>query len=469
MPGSVFPKPLYESTENDLFESYVAPQVRSLQTAISGVQQSALQAAARLEEQAAPAVESVRSWKLPSPMELFGLADPEATAATPAQPTTAPSRSWKLPSPFDLFGAPEPEPAATTTTTAARPAAGTPVAMPSASRPTSAGSPSFSSGKSPEGQSRVYQTAINSGLDDEGARVLVAVTETEGGWGGAIGDEGQSRGIYQMHERGEMPGFRAWVREQGIPGDPNQLAYDPEVATRYAATTYLGNAVKQGRAMGLSGPDLATFVQRTGQRSVRPETTGENYSRLFGAGARPGATPAEQTPAAQAQAPRWGTYTPETLTPNQFSEGREQGLSAAEAAAVCGPAAAVAFARANGRNPTLREAKELGQSLGVWSTAGMKGPASQVTLLQKMGVPARLQTGADWGQIAREVQSGHPVILDSPGHYWVATGYDPRTGEFELGASAGVLTAARGKTRWRPEEIPSLGMGDIRSTIFLGQ
>ena len=47
------------------------------------------------------------------------------------------------------------------------------------------------------------------------------------------------------------------------------------------------------------------------------------------------------------------------LTPNQLNEGTDQGLDASTALSICGPAAAVAFARANGRTPSLREAYEL--------------------------------------------------------------------------------------------------------------
>jgi hypothetical protein len=178
---------------------------------------------------------------------------------------------------------------------------------------------------------------------------------------------------------------------------------------------------------------------------------------------------AAAAPGSSGAAPAPGTYTPETLTPNQFTEGQAQGLSRAEAVAICGPAAAVAFARANGRQPTIREAKELAQNLGLWDVdQGMHGPASQVQLLDKMGVPSRLAEGADWAAISREVQAGRPVIVDTPKHYYTVTGYDPRTGEFEFGQSAGVLTASKGKTRYRPEEIPGLGMGAPRATIYMG-
>jgi len=133
-------------------------------------------------------------------------------------------------------------------------------------------------------QARIYRVALENGLDEEGARVLVAVTETEAGLFGALGDGGQSRGPFQFYEGGQMPAFRQWVQANGIPGDPNQLVHDPEIATSFAASNYLGAAIKRGQAQGLHGADLATYAQRTGQVSVSPERTGENYQRLFATG-----------------------------------------------------------------------------------------------------------------------------------------------------------------------------------------
>ena len=142
-------------------------------------------------------------------------------------------------------------------------------------------------GSNPEKQAVAYQEALASGLDQEGAQILVAVTETEGGLTGDIGDQGQSRGGYQFHEGGQMPGFRAWLRQQGIQGDPNDLVHDIRLTTRYAATGYLGRAIAAGRAAGLRGAELATYVQTHGQVSVDPWKTGQNYERLYGGGQTP--------------------------------------------------------------------------------------------------------------------------------------------------------------------------------------
>jgi hypothetical protein len=153
---------------------------------------------------------------------------------------------------------------------------------------------------------------------------------------------------------------------------------------------------------------------------------------------------------------------------NQFTQGQKEGLTAAQAIAVCGPAAAVAFSRANGRNPTLKEATDMAQNLGLWDEhVGMHGPASQVQLLEKMGVPSRLAEGADEAALAREIQAGRPAIIDTPQHYYVAQGYDPQTRQFDFGESAKVLKASGGRSRYRLDELASLGMGAPRASIYM--
>lgn len=295
------------------------------------------------------------------------------------------------------------------------------------------------------------QEAARLGIDPDTA---VRVANTEGGFGdptrqsdfiGPDGQREQSYGPYQLNVTG---GLGSSALQQGI--DPRNPAH-----ARAAITYALEHAARNGWGYfhGAARAGIGDWDGIGGRPAAAPSQTS------------PTAGPTPQT----GTAPAWGTYTPESLTPNQFTEGQEQGLTADEALAICGPAAAVAFSRANGRNPTLREAKELAQSLGVWDVStGMHGPASQVQLLGKMGVQARLAEGTDWNAVAREVQAGRPVIVDTPMHYYVVTGFDPNTGEFEFGQSAGVLRRSGGKTRWRPEELPSLGMGAPRATIYMG-
>lgn len=259
---------------------------------------------------------------------------------------------------------------------------------------------------------------------------------------------------------------------EGFRGFANFLIQNPRYGPalqRYRETKDAGQlAADIHRAGYAEDPQYTTKIQSI-MRGIPVSTGVGEVVDTRGVGTRT-PLPAEETPGAQRQARMaWGSYTPETLTPNQRDEGLAQGLSLEEALAICGPAAAVAFARANARNPTLREAKELAERMNLWDVnVGMHGPASQVELLRNMGVNARLTEGTDWQAVAREVQRGNPTIVDTPKHYFVVSDYYPETGEFEFGQSAGVLTAAKGKTRWRPEEIPDLGFGAPRATIFMG-
>lgn len=292
----------------------------------------------------------------------------------------------------------------------------------------------------------IRRAALSRGIDPDTA---IKVVNAEGGTSDPVrqsdvvyqGQREQSYGPLQLNVAG---GVGAAALKAGIdPRDPAQWqrAVDfglDEVARSGWGQWHGAARVGVGPREGIGGP----------RAQVAP--------------APPAAAARQPTPG-----PGWGTYTPESLTPNQIDEGRAQGLSSQQALAICGPAAAVAFARANGRNPTLSEAKDLAEASGVWDvSAGMHGPASEVALLEKMGIPAQLEQGADWGRIAQEVGAGRPVIVDTPGHYFTVNGAYP-DGTFELGQSAGVLKASGGRTRYRPEEIPGLGMGAPRASIYV--
>ena len=152
----------------------------------------------------------------------------------------------------------------------------------------------------------------------------------------------------------------------------------------------------------------------------------------------------------------------EDLVPSQLAPGQE--LSTAEAMAACGPAAAVAFARQMGRNPTLREAVNLAKGEGWTEAQGMAGPASSAALLERMGVAARLEPGVDWAKVRADVEGGNPVTISTPKHYFVATGYDPATDRFNFQASGEVL---KGGGRWlKPADVQRLGNG-LQGALYL--
>ncbi len=130
----------------------------------------------------------------------------------------------------------------------------------------------------------IYRVARASGLDDEGARVAVAIAQTEGGLSGAVGDNGQSFGPYQFYTQGMLPGYAAALKTD-VRSAGEYARQHPDHAAQWALSGYLGQAIKQGQKQGLSGADLATYAQATGQRSESPERAGANYATLFAGGA----------------------------------------------------------------------------------------------------------------------------------------------------------------------------------------
>lgn len=150
------------------------------------------------------------------------------------------------------------------------------------------------------------------------------------------------------------------------------------------------------------------------------------------------------------------------LVPCQF----DPSLSAREAYAACGPAAAVAFARATGKTASLREVLDLAKTVGWTPEGGMNGVTNQKRLLDKLGIPAQLDTSADWDTIARLASNGTPVTISTPGHYFVADAYDARTGRFHVGASG---TAYRGGKEWMTRQEMEGIAGRLNGVLTISQ
>ena len=145
----------------------------------------------------------------------------------------------------------------------------------------------------------------------------------------------------------------------------------------------------------------------------------------------------------------------------QLSQFGDKQLTNAEAYAACGPAAAVRFAEMFGRNPTLREAVDLAKGVGWTAANGMAGLASESKLFDAMGIAHRT-VGADWQALAKEAQSGNPVAISTPGHYFTADGYDPNTGAFHVGRSG---TDLRQGSEWMtPAQMESV-MGPLQGGL----
>jgi hypothetical protein len=107
--------------------------------------------------------------------------------------------------------------------------------------------------------------------------------------------------------------------------------------------------------------------------------------------------------------------------------------------------------------------------VGWTADRGMTGPWGEVSLLQTLGISARVEIGVDRAKIVREVQAGRPVIIRTGGngsHYFVAERADA-AGRFDFGQSALVLRAAAGRRWFGLDEIGRLGVGVPTHAIFL--
>jgi len=146
---------------------------------------------------------------------------------------------------------------------------------------------------------------------------------------------------------------------------------------------------------------------------------------------------------------------------SDISQFGDKQLTAAEAYAACGPAAAVRFAQLFGRNPTLREATDLASQVGWNVGQGMAGLGSESKLFDEMNIPHRT-VGADWQALAREAGSGNPVVISTPGHYFTADAYDPNTGAFHVGRSGLDL---KGGSEWMTPDQMEARMGRLQGGL----
>lgn len=131
-------------------------------------------------------------------------------------------------------------------------------------------------------------------LGAEGQKALQAILVTEGGMSGAVGDTDRSKigshGPLQFYGGGGQLNNFAAQHNMSLDAAAAYVKAHPMEAIQWAVGTpekpgYIGQAIQRGLNGGLSGPDLATYAQRTGQVSESPERAGNNYRALFGGGA----------------------------------------------------------------------------------------------------------------------------------------------------------------------------------------
>jgi hypothetical protein len=244
----------------------------------------------------------------------------------------------------------------------------------------------------------------------------------------------------------------AWYRQEVAAG---RRPPAPEAAPGTYIESWKG-AWRAGQDVPLAA-ELRQAIAAQGHRPVTPGTPGRPSPEQVDQ-AQPGGQTDWQK--------RWG----ENLAPDQFRAHSETGeLTREEALAACGPAAAIAFARANGRNPTMREAVEMAKQVGWTPGAGMAGPESQVALLQKMGVQASLDPRVDFAKVDAAIARGVPVIFDTQGSRTIPSGhyftvYGKRGDQYLVGGSG---TGLKGGASWMTVEQMTALAGAPRSAIYM--
>lgn len=157
----------------------------------------------------------------------------------------------------------------------------------------------------------IYDIAKGKGFTDDEARAAVAVAKSEGAPGNTItGDYvtigGQqvatSFGPFQFHVGGQLNNFAAFL---GI-SIPNASAMANEQqagAVSWALDNYLGAAIKQGAANGVTGRDLAIYASRYGQGSSATACNGPCWLNAGTAWDSLGATLDTSKPSVQTDTP----------------------------------------------------------------------------------------------------------------------------------------------------------------------
>src|SRR4030095_13257140 len=149
-------------------------------------------------------------------------------------------------------------------------------------------------------------------------------------------------------------------------------------------------------------------------------------------------------------------YTVSQFDTKQFTEAQNQAY--AVLSAICGPAVAVAFARFYGKSLDPDTAVNIARQYGLWTQqTGMRGPAAQKALLDKLGIPVEYSPEVNFAAIQEKLLQGYTGAVSTPKHYFFLQGYDPKTGQYDTGASGSALP---GGSRYLTEsQIRNLGGG----------
>jgi len=296
----------------------------------------------------------------------------------------------------------------------------------------------------PGGDLQAYarQAAQKAGIDPD---IFTAQIQQESGFNPSAKSPAGAIGIAQF-----MPGTA-----QGMGIDPT----DPYAALDAAAKMDAQHLAQYG---GDWSKTLAAYNAGPGAVAqydgVPPYAETQRYVQNILGNAKQGAQNVVQTVQQGAQQAVQGAQQAASNALPAISQFGDKQLTAAEAYAACGPAAAVRFATMMGRQPTLREATDLAAQVGWTPQGGMAGLNSESQLFDKMQIPHRM-VGADWQALAKEAGSGNPVTISTTGHYFTADGYDPNTGAFHVGSSG---TDLKGGGEWMTPDQMEARMGKLQ-------
>jgi hypothetical protein len=287
--------------------------------------------------------------------------------------------------------------------------------------------------------------------------VIAAIMDTEAGGPTSRSSQG-ANGFMQVLDQWFKPGEDPFDPLTNITRGAEILAdnykrygsWDKAAAAYFGSIDAHGNITNASDAQGTTGNSyVGRFLTNLDKYGGAVGTALQNGAQTLGGAASSLGTTAR------------GALDTASTAMNQ-SQFNDPQLTADEAYAACGPAAAVRFAERFGRNPTLREATDLAKQVGWTSGGGMAGITSEQRLLKNMGVDTHI-VAPDWDAISKEAQTGNPVTISTPGHYFFADGYNPQTGAFHVGRSG--LDLVHGSEWMTPAQMEQL-MGRAQGALF---
>ena len=291
--------------------------------------------------------------------------------------------------------------------------------------------------------------------DAELMRIIAAGSHAESGWdvnriqnGYRLGSGQGARGLFQFDMGGMGKPYLG--REHELLGESGAKLQASQIVPLYA------DWYRKRAQSGLSDPaEIASWVAAHAERPYQYQNQGSAARRHYAASyAKVGETPYTPAPSGSGAA-----Y--QVNRTSQFG----LGLSKHEADAFCGPAAALALTGFYGNNIPVEKVREAAIQVGWNAGRGMAGPQSQVNLLKNLGVNA---TSAAWneGQAQQLLANGTPLVIDTPGHYFVADAYDPSRG-YRVGTSG---TDLRQGSQWMtPQMMRNLAVAGAPRTMIWRQ